>query len=82
MTAILGSRDIPGSCWGLVAEKETVGDRGESSEDTRVEVKSMPGDFGKVTTIIGLVINFLAFGTPFITLRDTLSYILELLKLE
>ena len=38
-------------------------------------VKSMPGDFGKVTTIIGLVINFLEFGTPFVTLCDTLTYI-------
>ena len=34
----------------------------------------MPGDFGEVTTIIGLVINFLAFGTPFVTLSDILSY--------
>ena len=37
-------------------------------------VKSKPGDFGEVTTIIGLVINFLAFGAPFVSFRDTLSY--------
>ena len=37
--------------------------------------KSMPGDFGKITNIIGLVINFLAFGTPLVTLHDTLTYI-------
>ena len=35
----------------------------------------MCGEFGEVTVIIGLVINFLAFGTPFVSFRDTLSYI-------
>ena len=34
----------------------------------------MCGEFGEVTVIIGLVINFLAFGTPFVSFRDTLSY--------
>ena len=38
-------------------EGDSIVPRGETSEDTRVEVKSMPGDFGEVTTIIGLVIN-------------------------
>ena len=37
-------------------------------------VKSMPGGFGEFTVNIGLGINFLAFGTPFVTLRDTLTY--------
>ena len=37
-------------------------------------VKSMPGDFGEYTVNIGLSINFLAFGTIFVTLRDTTSY--------
>ena len=39
--------------------------------------KSMPGDFGEVTTIIGLVINFLAFGTPFVSFCDTLSFVIS-----
>ena len=37
-------------------------------------VKSMPGDFGKFLVNIGLSIHFLAFGTLFVTLRDTSSY--------
>ena len=32
-------------------------------------------EFGEVTVIIGLVINFLAFGTLFLNSRDTLSYV-------
>ena len=35
----------------------------------------MCGEFGEVTVIIGLVINFLAFVPPFVSFRDTLSYI-------
>ena len=34
----------------------------------------MCGEFGEVTVIIGLVINFLAFVPPFVSFRDTLSY--------
>ena len=34
----------------------------------------MSGEFGEVTAIIGLVINFLPFGTPLLSFRDTLSY--------
>ena len=34
----------------------------------------MCGEFGEVTVIIGLVINFLAFVSPLLTLRDTSSY--------
>ena len=34
----------------------------------------MCGEFGEVTVIIGLVINFLAFVSPLLTLRDTLTY--------
>ena len=37
-------------------------------------VKSMPGDVGEFSVNIGLGINFLAFGTLFVTLRDTLTY--------
>ena len=40
-----------------------------------VWVKVMCGEFGEVTVIIGLVINFLAFVSPLLTLRDTLTYI-------
>ena len=32
------------------------------------------GEFGEVTVIIGLVINFLAVGTLLLNSRDTLSY--------
>ena len=32
------------------------------------------GEFGEVTVIIGLVINFLAFVSPFVSFRDTLTY--------
>ena len=39
--------------------------------------KFMPGDFGEVTTIIGHVINLLAFGTPFVSFCDTLSYLIK-----
>ena len=35
----------------------------------------MCGEFGEVTVIIGLVINFLAVGTLLLNSRDTLSYI-------
>ena len=35
----------------------------------------MCGEFGEVTVIIGLVINFLAFVSPLLTLRDTSTYI-------
>ena len=35
----------------------------------------MCGEFGEVTVIIGLVINFLAFVSPLLTLRDTLTYL-------
>ena len=38
----------------------------------------MFGEFGEVTVIIGLVINFLAFVSPLLSFRDTLSY--ELLQ--
>ena len=31
-------------------------------------------EFGEVTVIIGLVINFLAFVSPLLSFRDTLSY--------
>ena len=34
----------------------------------------MCGEFGEVTVIIGLVINFLAFVSPLLSFRDTLSY--------
>ena len=34
----------------------------------------MCGEFGEVTAIIGLVINFLALGTLLLNSRDTLSY--------
>ena len=37
-------------------------------------VMSMPGDVGEFSVNIGLGINLLAFGTPFVTLRDTLTY--------
>ena len=36
----------------------------------------MPGDFGDFSVNIGLGINFLAFVSQFVTLRDTLSYVL------
>ena len=35
----------------------------------------MPGDFGDFSVNIGLGINFLAFVSQFVTLRDTLTYI-------
>ena len=38
----------------------------------------MCGEFGEVTVIIGLVINFLAFVPPFVSFRDTLSYTFKL----
>ena len=38
----------------------------------------MCGEFGEVTVIIGLVINFLAFVSPFVSFRDTLTYNTEL----
>ena len=38
-------------------------------------VKSMPGDFGDFSVNIGLGINFLAFVSQFVTLRDTLTYV-------
>ena len=34
----------------------------------------MCGEFGEVTVIIGLVINFLAFVSPLFAFRDTSSY--------
>ena len=34
----------------------------------------MCAEFGEVTVIIGLVINFLAFVSPLLSFRDTLSY--------
>ena len=34
----------------------------------------MCGEFGEVTVIIGLVINFLAVGTLLLNSHDTLSY--------
>ena len=34
----------------------------------------MCGEFGEVTVIIGLIINFLAVGTLLLNSRDTLSY--------
>ena len=37
----------------------------------------MCGEFGEVTVIIGLVINFLAFVPPFVSFRDTLSYVIN-----
>ena len=40
-----------------------------------VWVKSMPGDFGDFSVNIGLGINFLAFVSQFVTLRDTLTYL-------
>ena len=39
----------------------------------RDRVKAMCGEFGEVTVIIGLIINFLAFVPPFVSFRDTLS---------
>ena len=42
-----------------------------------VLVKAMCGEFGEVTVIIGLVINFLALGTLFLNSRVTLSYVFE-----
>ena len=38
-------------------------------------VKSMPGDVGDFSVNIGLGINFLAFVSQFVTLRDTLTYV-------
>ena len=35
--------------------------------------KAMCGEFDEVTVIIGLVINFLAFVSPFVSFRDTLT---------
>ena len=35
----------------------------------------MCGEFGEVTAIIGLVINFLALGTLLLNSCDTLSYV-------
>ena len=35
----------------------------------------MPGDFGEFSVNIGLGINFLAFVSQFVTLRDTLTYV-------
>ena len=35
----------------------------------------MCGEFGEVTVIIGLVINFLAFVSPLCAFRDTSTYI-------
>ena len=35
----------------------------------------MPGDVGDFSVNIGLGINFLAFVSQFVTLRDTLTYI-------
>ena len=35
----------------------------------------MCGEFGEVTVIIGLVINFLAFVSPLCAFRDTSSYV-------
>ena len=40
-----------------------------------VWVKSMPGDVGDFSVNIGLGINFLAFVSQFVTLRDTLTYL-------
>ena len=37
----------------------------------------MCGEFGEVTVIIGLVINFLAVGTLLLNSRDTLSYVID-----
>ena len=37
---------------------------------------NMCGEFGEVTVIIGLVINFLAVCTLLLNSRDTLSYVL------
>ena len=42
-----------------------------------VLVKVMCGEFGEVAGIVGLVINFLAFGTPLLCFRDASSYLLE-----
>ena len=39
------------------------------------KVKAMCGEFGEVTVIIGLVINFLAFVSPLCAFRDTSSYV-------
>ena len=35
----------------------------------------MPGDVGDFSVNIGLGINFLAFVSQFVTLRDTLTYL-------
>ena len=35
----------------------------------------MCGEFGEVTVIIGLVINFLAFVSPLLSFHDTMTYI-------
>ena len=37
----------------------------------------MCGEFGEVTVIIGLVINFLAFFSPLCAFRDTSTYVLQ-----
>ena len=43
----------------------------------------MCGEFGEVMAIFGLVNNFLAFGTPLLSFRDTLSFELSIsLSLE
>ena len=42
----------------------------------------MCGEFGEVTVIIGLVINLLAFVSPLLSFRDTLSYIRNFLKIS
>ena len=36
----------------------------------------MPGDVGDFSVNIGLGINFLAFVSQFVTLRDTLTYVI------
>ena len=40
----------------------------------------MCGEFGEVSGIIDLVINFLAAGTLFLNSYDTLSYVLDAVK--
>ena len=42
----------------------------------------MCGEFGEVTVIIGLIINFLAFVSPMLTLRDTSTTVTNTVQIQ
>ena len=44
-------------------------------------VKIMCGEVGEVAGIIGLIFNFLPFGTPLLSFRDTPSYNIRLYRI-